>query len=180
MSADESVPAGFSRRNVIKKALRVGGAVYVAPVVLAATQPLTAMAAVTPVPTPLPSACNKPLERNLAPQGSGMAGTTQTTSVCPGTSGYRQTFQVSLTGAPANTSYDVYIDQDSKGSAASHIYAGTFTTDASGNAFFTASIIVSTPASIVDNEIVLNDPTRSNYTAHQFIQSSFTPCPVPC
>ena len=182
MAELDSSRDGVSRREVIKKSLKLGGAVYVAPVVLAAVQPASVLAQVTPTPrppapTPLPSACNLPLERGLATQGTGTAGTTQTTTVCAGTGGYRQTFQVVLNGATPNTAFDVYIDQESVGDAAAHIFAGTFTTDASGNAFFTASIIVPTPATVVDNEIVLQG---APFTAHQFIQQSFAPCPVAC
>lgn len=42
---------GVSRREIIRRGLKLGGAVYVAPVVLAALKPGKAMAQVTPVPT---------------------------------------------------------------------------------------------------------------------------------
>ena len=127
---------------------------------------------VTPTPTQLPPACNRPLRREIATQGGGTAGTTQ--GPAPG-GGYRQTIQVNLSGATPTTAFDVYIDQGSQGSTTSHIFAGTFTTDASGDAFFTASITVPVAASIVDNEIVLRG---ASFTQHQYIQTSFVPCPV--
>ena len=124
---------------------------------------------VGPSPTPLPAQCNLPLERVLAPSGSGTAGTSQ----CAVTGGFRQTIQVNLTGAPANTAYDVYIDQESEGTIPAHIYAGTFMTNASGNANFVGSVVVPVAAGEVDNEIVLQGASP---TAHEFIQTSFVPC----
>jgi hypothetical protein len=118
----------------------------------------------------LPAQCNLPLERDLAPSGTGTAGTSQ----CAVTGGFRQTIQVNLTGAPANTAYDVYIDQESAGIFSSHLFVGTFTTNASGNAFFTGSIVVPVAASEVDNEIVLHNASPFE---HEFIQFSFIPCP---
>jgi hypothetical protein len=123
----------------------------------------------TASPTPLPSECNKPLLRELANQGGGTAGTTQ----APENGQFRQTIQVNLTGATANTAFDVYIDQDSIGSQASHKFVGTFTTNASGNAFFTGSILVPDPVGQLDNELVLQN---DSVAAHQYIQQSFTPC----
>jgi len=90
--------------------------------------------------------------------------------------GFQQTIQVNLVGAAPNTAFDVYIDQGSQGSSTSHIFVGTFTTNASGNAFFTGSIIVPTAAAVVDNEIVLQG---ASFVEHQYIQMSFVPCPVP-
>lgn len=157
------------------------------PAILAAAESVSAQG-ITPTPlpptptqvitpTPLPTACTRALERGLATQGTGTAGTTQTTTICPGTTGFRQTFQIRLTGAAPNTAFDVYIDQESAGSAAAHLFAGTFTTDASGNAVFTSSIFVPTRATVVDNEIVLQG---ASFTEHQYIQTSFAPCDVPC
>lgn len=163
----------MSRREAMKMALKAGA--YAAPVVLVAAVP-TAVAAQVSGITPV---CTRPLTRLLAPSGSGTAGTSQTTTACTG-GGYIQTFQVTLTGAPANTRYDVYLDQESVGSASSHLFAGTFTTNAAGDATFSASIRVPTPVTMLDNEIVANDPTRSNYTSHEFAQISFAPCPVSC
>lgn len=162
-----------SRREAMKTTLKASA--YAAPVILGIAQPVTALAQAV---SGITSACTRPLTRGLAPSGSGTAGTSQTTTNCGG--GFIQTFQVTLTGAPANTRYDVYLDQNSNGSAASHLFAGSFTTDAAGNAIFSASIRVPTAVTTLDNEIVLYDPTRSNYTSHQFFQDSFAPCPVAC
>ncbi len=118
----------------------------------------------------LPPACNRPLQRERATGGSGTAGTTQ----CQRTStSCEQTVTVNLMGAFRNRAYDVYIDQDSRGDEF-HRYAGTFTTDASGNGSFTGTIIVAGVCpSVVDNELVLAGESFGN---HQFIQNSFTPC----
>jgi hypothetical protein len=124
-------------------------------------------------PVILPPRCNFPLRRDLAPQGSGTAGTNQ----CAVADGCQQTVQISLQGAPANTGYDVYIDQESAGNLA-HKFAGTFTTDAAGNAFFQNTIIVPGACpSVVDNELVRQGATYPELGDHQFIQESFTPCP---
>lgn len=48
----------LSRREVIKKAMKLGGAVYVAPVVLAAARPVSVLAQVTPTPTGPTSPCS--------------------------------------------------------------------------------------------------------------------------
>lgn len=83
---------------------------------------------------------------------------------------------INLTGAAANTSFDVYIDQESAGNATSHKAAGTFTTNGSGNATFTNTIdVAGTCPSVVDNEIVLQG---ASFTAHQYIQQSFNPCEI--
>jgi hypothetical protein len=79
-----------------------------------------------------------------------------------------------LTGAAANTAFDVYIDQDSGGDLDDHKFAGTFTTDGNGNAVFQNAIIVPGACpSVVDNEIVLKDASPFD---HEFIQESFVPC----
>jgi hypothetical protein len=124
----------------------------------------------TSTPTMLPPACNLPLERDNATVGGGTAGTTQ---VQEGPTAFRQTIQVQLSGAAPNTAFDVYIDQESAGTAASHVFVGTFTTDGAGNASFSGSIVVATAASQVDNEIVLQGDSPFE---HQYIQESFTPC----
>ncbi len=119
----------------------------------------------------LPPSCNKPLNRDMAPRGTGMAGTTQ----CYSGTQCHQTISINLTGAPANTGYDVYIDWDSIGSVASHKPAGIFTTDGSGNAVFQNTIHVTAARcpNTVDNEIVLR---ATDVGSHQFIQEGFTPC----
>jgi hypothetical protein len=104
--------------------------------------------------------------------GTGTGATTQTTN--PG-GGFRQTITIELRGALANTSFDVYIDQQSVGTAASHRFVGTFTTNGSGDASFTGSIVVATAATRVDNEIVL---AGGLFSAHQYIQQSFTLCNI--
>ncbi|MCA1668450.1 MAG: hypothetical protein LC793_13875 [Thermomicrobia bacterium] len=167
----------ISRRDAMKTALKAGA--YAAPVILTAAIPATGVAAATP-PVP-PAACTRPFMTELAPSGTGTGGTLQSLTNC-GT-GFFQFFRVTLTGAPANTAYDVYLDQNSAGTAASHIFAGTFSTDAAGNATFSSKITVPVAATQLDNEIVLHDPTHSNYTQHQFIQDTFPltgACLVPC
>ena len=132
--------------------------------------------AIVPLPTGpviLPPRCNFPLRRDLAPQGSGMAGTNQ----CAVAGGCQQTVQVSLQGAPPNTGYDVYIDQESAGNQA-HTFAGTFITDGNGNAFFQNTITIPRACpSTVDNELVFAGMPYEKLGEHQFIQESFTPCP---
>jgi len=166
----------ISRRDAMKTALKAGA--YAAPVILTAAIPAAGVAAATP---PVPAACTRPFTTARAPSGTGTGGTLQSATNCG--AGFIQFFQVTLAGAPANTAYDVYIDQNSVGSAASHIFAGTFSTDAAGNASFSSRITVPAAATQVDNEIVLHDPTHSNYAAHQFIQNTFPlagSCIVPC
>jgi hypothetical protein len=122
-----------------------------------------------PPPQPLPPVCNLPLVRGIATQGGGTAGTKQ----CAVATGCQQTFQVNLQGAAANTAFDVYIDQEGRGDAG-HIFAGTFTTDAAGNAFFQNTIVVPGACpSVVDNELVLQG---ADFGEHQYIQESFAPC----
>lgn len=164
----------ISRRDAMKTALKAGA--YAAPVILTAAVPVTGVAAATP-----PPACTRPFTLGLATIGTGTGGTVQSLTNCG--SGFIQQFQVVLNGAAPSTQFDVYIDQNSAGSAASHIFAGTFTTDASGNATFTAKVTVPVAATQVDNEIVLHDPTRSNFTEHQYSQDTFAlsgSCLVPC
>lgn len=74
MNKISSPGTDVSRREVIKRAIRVGGAAYVVPTVLMALQPASALAAVTGVPTATPgpvSPCN-------VGTVSGGAGTTTT------------------------------------------------------------------------------------------------------
>lgn len=124
----------------------------------------------SPTPTPLPSVCSPLGQRALAPSGTMRAGATQ--QAAPG-GGFIQSFQVSLSNAPSNTTYDIYADQNSAGTIAAHLFVGRITTDGSGNGSFTGSIQVQTAANTMDIELVLQGASP---TAHQFIQPSFTPC----
>ena len=88
--------------------------------------------------------------------------------------GIRLTAYVQLTGAEPDTSYDFYFDVLG-GTHGAHAFAGTFTTDSRGNATFTTSLVVTSVAATIDNEIVLHGDTPSN---HQYIRELFAPCPT--
>ena len=157
-----------SRRTIVKTGAKLA---YAAPIVAAS---MSMSAGLTGAQTvsgggPITPACTRDFTREIATQGSGTGGTSQ----CCGASGCVQTVKVNLVGALANQAYDVYIDQDSQGSGASHLFAGTFTTNGSGDGSFTGTISVPAAATVVDNEVVLQG---DSFTAHQFIQQSFTPC----
>jgi hypothetical protein len=121
----------------------------------------------------IPAACTLPVSgtgRN-GEVGSGTAGTTQC-QLADGTCS--QTFQITLSGATPSKTFDVYIDQDSGGGAADHKFAGSFTTDASGNAFYANTINTGQLCpTVVDNEVV---STGASFTAHEYLQQSFAPC----
>jgi hypothetical protein len=98
-----------------------------------------------------------------------MTGTTQAVT----SGGIRLTAYVQLTDAEPNTSFDFYFDV-AGGSAGVHQLAGTFTTDSSGNATFTTSLVVTSVAATIDNEIILHG---QNPRFHQYIRERFAPCP---
>lgn len=72
MSEIERSVADVSRREVIKKGLRIGGAAYAVPAVVMALKPVSALAAVTGVPTP--GGTTQPC--NAATQSGGVGVTT--------------------------------------------------------------------------------------------------------
>lgn len=110
---------------------------------------------------------------NGAEYGSGTAGTTQC-QLADGTC--EQTFVVNITGATPNKFFEVWIDQNSYGSDASHLLAGSFYTDDNGDATFASTFNTGGACpSIVDNEIV---SVSGEYTWHEYIQDSFTPCNI--
>lgn len=121
----------------------------------------------------IPPACTLPISGTgyNGEYGYGTAGTTQ----CQLTDGTcSQTFQVTLSGATPNKTFDVYIDQGSGGDQHDHVYAGSFTTDASGSAFYANTINTGQPCpTVVDNELV---GSGAPYYAHEYLQSSFAPC----
>jgi hypothetical protein len=107
----------------------------------------------------------------LAGRGFGTAGTTQGHV----TGGFRQTIRLELFDAEPNTGYDVYIDQEGRGDAASNRFVGTFTTDANGDGSFVGSIVVAVAASEVDNAIVFEG---SPFSGRKYAQEGFAPCPA--
>ena len=138
------------------------------------TSTATPTATNTPTPTVTPTAtppfpCLEPLVRELATRGGGTTGTTR--AAAPG--GIRLTVFVQLTDAVPDTDFDVYVDV-AGGSAGNHQFVGPFTTDALGNATFTRSIVVSTVAATIDNEVILGGGSSSS---HQYIRELFAPCP---
>ena len=71
-----------------------------------------------------------------------------------------------------DTAFDFYVDIGG-GSAGVHRLVGTFTTDGLGNGTLTGSIVVSTVASTLDNELIQQGENPSN---HQYIRELFAPC----
>jgi hypothetical protein len=131
----------------------------------------TATPTFTPTPSPTatpPFPCLGPLDRELATRGTGTTGTIRTT--VPG--GIRLTVYVQLSDTSPSTTFDIYVDTGG-GSAGLHHLVGTLTTDSLGNGVFTGSIVVSSVAAAIDNEVVLHDDNPSN---HQYIRELFTPC----
>lgn len=189
MSESITPQGDVSRRDVIKQALKIGGAVYVAPAVLATMQPLQAQAAVTPVP---PTATARPLPPTATATpnftsctatlggvynrgiGSATVTATQTSSICPGTTGYRQTISGSLKNALANTVYDVSAQENGAPGGTRQAF-GTFTTDASGNASFSLSVTVPVAARDLGIAIGLSGQPGSTQYAGDVV-----PCAVPC
>jgi hypothetical protein len=128
----------------------------------------------------LPPTCSEPFRKELAQTGTGTGGTTQCQLTNPNRC--QQTIQVNLDGAVQNKTYRVWIDQNAIGSQASHIDAGTFTTDGNGDASYTATVTHTFNSgagagicpTVVDNEVNFQE---DEYFEHQFIQDSFQPCP---
>jgi hypothetical protein len=83
------------------------------------------------------------------------------------------TVYVQLIDAAPDTPFDVYVDVTG-GSSGDHRFVGTFTTDGLGNGTFTDSILVSTVATTIDNEVILRGEVPSR---HQYIRQLFAPCP---